>query len=313
MLTEYEKTVRRTRIGSSDIALIALGPQFVNQSLWELYHDKIGSPLPPHENDYMTTGSFLEEGISKIFSYRTGLIIAKGMHTKHPTESWMGCSPDYTAWSGLPLTDAGQPHCHLLGPVECKNYTSREDWGGHDEPEAVPPAILCQVQWQLACLEADLGWVAALVCGEYRHYPCPRSEALIRRLMELGREFWFECVLAKKPPEPDWSIKRTGEIWQALNPIVRDEVQLPDAALSWADQYLDANEAIAHLEKDKIIAKNHLLTFLGDAKRGILCDGRTVRRGKQFGVSKRKDKHNVSNLDEDAGRDPVRARDPGQE
>ncbi len=278
-MTDAERESRRTCIGSSEIALIALGPQFKDQSLYELYLEKIGAAVPPRESEEMSLGTFLESGIAAMFAHREKIYLVKGEHVRHPVHKWMGCTPDYEAFR--------DPE-HRACPVECKAYRWSPEWGADREPEAIPAAVLIQVNWQMACMEAERGWVAGLIDGDFRVYPCQRSQPLINRLVTLGRQWWFECVEARQPPEPDWSLKRTGEIWSALNPISGTSIFLPSEAEEWVRQYLAANEVIGDAEEAKIEARNRLLAYLGSAKKGILPSGAAVTRGSRFTVQKPK-------------------------
>lgn len=283
MLTAHERELRRTCLGSSEIALIALGPTFADDSLYELWLSKTAPDLPPRESLEMSVGSFLEDGLGKLFAYRENKIISKGSHRVHRVENWMGASPDFEVWTHVPLPSEGS---QLVGPAECKIYRWSNEWGENGQAEAVPAHILCQVNWQMAVMECQESWVVALVGGDYRLYPCPRSDALIERLITLGREFWANNVVTRIPPEPDWTIKRTGELWEYLNPVKTDSISLPVEAEEYAQTYLDANEAIGSLEIDKTTARNHLLSLLGDARYGILSDGRKVTRGTRFSIQK---------------------------
>jgi predicted phage-related endonuclease len=86
--------------------------------------------------------------------------------------------------------------------LECK---TAGEFGARLWRDGVPDYVVCQVQHQLAVTGKAAADVCVLVCGqEIRIHRIERDDVLIRRLIELERQFWH-YVETDTPPPADGS------------------------------------------------------------------------------------------------------------
>jgi predicted phage-related endonuclease len=102
----------------------------------------------------------------------------------------------------------------------------------------------------------------------------PRDEDTIRRIVYHGRHFW-ERVQARDVPAPDGT-DGSRKALQALYPQGSGTIVLPGTAIDVIDELEDVRATIKALEARKDLIENNLRAALGDAKVGVLNDGRSV-------------------------------------
>lgn len=265
-MTSDEHAIRRTCIGSSEMPTLLLGPQWADDGgAWEIYHRKIGTPLPEKTSAAMTAGTILEPAIAQLYTTRTGKELSKPAHYRSKHYPWLGCSIDF-------LTEEDTI-------VECKYSQDWSEWGA-DGTDEIPPKYIVQVQHQMAARGLNLANVAALVCGELKVYFVPRNQQLVSCIIKAGREFW-ERVEQRRPPEPDWSLTRTGRIMELLYPAKPKTIELPEQAAALWQEYEEAGQQEKAFDARKTAARNLLRSLLGDAQRGRVSDGRVISRSGQ--------------------------------
>lgn len=207
---------RKHGLGGSDIAAIC------GLSKWrgplEVYADKRGLVEDSPTTEIMEWGNRLEAVVAEKYAEslpkECKLITAEeygfsdtGLHT-HPDHEWMHGTPDriVMAW------DDFEPW-----GLEIKTtHSSRGGEWGEQGTDQIPSYYRCQVAWYQAIFDLDRWDVAVLIGGQqYRTYTVKRDMALETRLIEIGRRFWTEHVLAGVPPEPTAT---SNETMQALFP-----------------------------------------------------------------------------------------------
>lgn len=156
----------------------------------QVYLDKIGEIDESEPGEAAYWGVALEEIVAKEFTARSGHKVHRVNYIlPHPEHPWMLANIDRT------LTGKNEG-------LECKTasaYLSQE-W----DDDAVPPAYWCQCQWYMAITGADGWWVAVLIGGQkFQHKRIPRDNEAIKNLIEIGRNFWENNVVARVMPDPE--------------------------------------------------------------------------------------------------------------
>jgi len=160
-------------------------------------------------------------------------------------------------------------------PLECKTTTSRNQELG-EEGDEIPLRWVIQAQAQMSAIDATECRFAVLVDqAELRQFRIERDQQVIDRLIERAAEFW-RYVKDDTVPPADWY-----EVDERLNrhQWIRDpgvSVELPaDIAGRWAE-YEKIGRQIKTLEELRESLKADFVAALGDAKRGLLGDGREL-------------------------------------
>lgn len=264
---------RRSGIGASLAPAVCGVSPFLSPLGAYLY--LVGLTEGPEETDEMRWGNAVEAAILKhAVGYaetelRVGLHVMKPDTLRHRDYDHLYATPD------MILADATTVDAKNVGAAH------RGDW---KEPGAdgVPPYVAVQVQMQMACCSCLRGLVAASIMGAPPvYYHLPRSDELIRVIIDdfLG-PFW-QRVQERRPPEPDWTDPRTPELVQLLHrPTEGKVIELGEEAVHLADGYAVFGAAKKEAEDAQQVIKAKLAELMGDAETAILPDGRRVKRAK---------------------------------
>lgn len=264
--TEREQWLkeRRKGIGSSDAAAVC------GESPWSnplaVYYDKTGELPDAEPTPAMRRGVILEPAIAAMYEQETGNAVEEYPLAMHPDYPWMIASIDRR------LADAPKV-------VECKkaSFFVREQWGEAGSAD-IPSHYRIQVQHQLAVLGWDLADVAALIGDDFRVYHLERDDKIIESLISIEGEFW-EKVMKREPPEPDWRHASTPELLKAIYGVAGGkEVDLAEEEAAFVAAYQEAGEREKQAKAAKDEAKAHLLHAMGDAALGRLSDGTILTR-----------------------------------
>ena len=139
----------------------------------------------------------------------------------------------------------------------------------------VPIAHLCQCQAEIHVTGADFAYIAVLVDGyQFRWHKVQRHQKFIDRLLRRIDYFWSEYVIKRQPPPTDYSAATTQAILRKYPSSNGAVVELPDELEPLYDEMkqLTAAENAASKRKDEI--RNHVRTFIGDARYGYLPNGK---------------------------------------
>ena len=256
---------RKEGLGATDSpAILGLTPQW--SSPLQVYLEKCGYTVPDQVGEHLDWGRQLEALVAEEAGRRLGETLAhSGKIYKHQGFDWLICTPDY-------LDDKGRP-------FEIKTSRVSEGWGpaGTDR---VPINYLVQVYHQCIVLGQTEGRLACLIGGqELRLYQIHLSWPLRDKLITVLKDFWTGHILARKPPEPDWTHERTPELLALLNPVDDTlECTLTEDIEELALQYKNLGETASQIKKERDRLKGQLIHALGQARVGHLPSGLQVVR-----------------------------------
>lgn len=182
---------RQNGIGGSDIgAILGVSPF---KTAVDVYLAKTDPEPAEKQNELFYWGHALEAPIAERFVRDNGVgVIRSPEIATHPDHPWMVANLDG-------IIKADRP-----GVLEIKTVSAYggKDWGveGSDE---VPLTYVAQVAWYMAVMDFDYARIAALFGGnDYREFRVDRDRELEATLIEKGRVFWHDHVLARVPPTP---------------------------------------------------------------------------------------------------------------
>lgn len=190
--------VRKQGVGSSDAAAaVGLNPYKSQLELWLEKTGRDGSmpkadPLDEESPAYW--GNILEPIVAAHYTKRTGHRVRRinaVLQHPDPTLAWMLANIDREV--------TGASDVQIL---ECKTAGIN---GARLWKEGVPEYVQLQVHHQLAVTGKQAADVAVLLGGQHLEiHRIERDETLIRRLIELERQFWH-YVETDTPPPADGS------------------------------------------------------------------------------------------------------------
>ena len=241
--------VRSKHIGGSEIAALFGLSTFTSK--WQLWMEKSGR-IPPEDisnNKAVQAGTFLESGIAAWAAHRWGMSVSKvtDYYTADDTPG-MGASFDF-------ITAEGHP-------VEIKwssSFVSHWEYEGETIIDA-PEAYILQVQHQLACTDAEYGWLIALIRDEPRRMKIPRNDNIIGAIKGEVTSFW-NSIAAGVEPEADLSVDGDA-IARLMEVTPITDITLDDEHAYLFSEYTAyaADEKEAKLNKD--FAKAQLLLLV---------------------------------------------------
>ena len=250
---------RRLRIGGSEIAAV-LGLS-AWQSPFSLWHLKAGQISPEPDNPYTDWGRRLEPVVAQKF---------------------LDDHPDLT-----PEPDQGQAYAHADRPWQTASHdvlfsdsflevkTARRDDAWYD---GIPVYYRCQVLWTMDVLGVDHAWLAVLIGGsDYREYPMvmdddARTDLAVMR--EAGQKF-IDSLIDGTPPDIDDSYA-TFQTVRRMHPDIELDSE-HEVSREVAEAYLDANQALAEIERQQRRARTDIARHMGRAQYAT-CEGVRIAR-----------------------------------
>ena len=239
--------LRSQHIGASDVAALFDMSPFT--TLWQLWMEKSGK-LPPEDlsdNKSVQAGTFLESGIANWAAHRWDMKIEKVVDYYTADDCpGMGASLDFQ-------TDGGHP-------VEIKWSAHGDGWEYEgDTITCAPDNYVLQVLHQMACTDAEYGWLIALIRNEPRRMKVPRSEEIISKIKSEIRIFW-ESVRAGTEPPVDFD-KDGDAVVRLLDFVPMSEVTLTTEHAHLFQTYLENAAVEKEAKAKKDAAKTELLTL----------------------------------------------------
>lgn len=238
-LTEYQQTIRRDGIGSSEIAaIVGLSPY---RSALNVYLEKIGEIPPFAGNIYTRMGNALEPVIAEEWSREQGAELVSPDGTfRHPRHPIVFASPDRFI-----LSDGER-----AGVLEVK-HTS-QIW------DAVPDFVQAQVAWQMATVDLPYAYVAVLDASRsVKSFRVERDRDFEANLIDIAETFWERNVKARVPPPadgPDLPYLKERFPKDTLPPLpITPEIEGIVAAYREAKRALDAAERLADGARSRLI------------------------------------------------------------
>lgn len=239
--------LRSQHVGASEVAALFDMSPFT--TLWQLWMEKSGK-LPPEDlsgNKSVQAGTFLESGIANWAAHRWDMKIEKVVDYYTADDCpGMGASLDFQ-------TDGGHP-------VEIKWSAHGDGWEYEgDTITCAPDNYVLQVLHQMACTDAEYGWLIALIRNEPRRMKVPRSVEIISKIKSHVAKFWDSVSCGAEPPV---DFDKDGEaVVRLLDFVPMSEVTLTTEHAHLFQTYLEnaAIEKEAKAKKDA--AKTELLTL----------------------------------------------------
>lgn len=188
---------RKTGITGTDIGkIMGLSHWGNSMKVWE---DKMGMTPPIPDNENMLWGRVLEPIILEEYSRRNSLNVIKPEGIVRGSEEWMIGSPD-----GVVISDSGEWEYGVeIKTGQIRNPAGEKRWSKPGvTPIVISPDYEYQCRWYMAITNLPYWKLVALLNGsDYREYHIERDMQLEEHMITICRDFWFNNVLAKIPPQ----------------------------------------------------------------------------------------------------------------
>lgn len=232
------------------------------RSAVELFAEKTGALERDDRQDdeWLEWGLRLEPVIMTAFAQRTGRPIRKSGELLRSLEhDWALSTLD--GWTGESVPD---------WPLEVKTTAA---YGADEWTDGPPEHYVVQVQHQMLVTGTDRATIACLIGGQ-RMVWCDveRDEAMIRKIVHHGREFW-DRVTRGVPPEPDGSQSAANGLTALYRQDDGSTVALPPELMEDADALADYKASRKAIDSNVLGIENRIKAALGTAKRGVLPNG----------------------------------------
>mgnify|MGYP006348273601 FL=1 len=255
MLSEADKALRRTGIGSSDVsAIVGVNPYRTKHTV---YLDKRGLLDDDPPTLGMRIGHIAEDLIATLYAEETGATLVASPSIRHPKHDWIVGTPDRLVVGMRRIIE-----------IKWVGWRVASAWERNED--AVPDYVRTQAEWLMDLTDADECDVPTIIGGdEFRIYRLKRNPDLFDVLRERAERFWFDHVIAGVPPPADES----EDARRMLTTIFRRDdgnmIAAPDAAYEWVNRKVAADAAIDAATAERDLACNKLREMIGDAS-GIL-------------------------------------------
>ncbi len=242
---------RRLGIGGSDAGAICGLNKY--SSPLSVYLDKLGLLPEKEETEPMRFGKDLEDYVAKRFEEQTGKKVRKlNKMLQHTEHTFMLANVDRVIVGENAL-------------LECKTASDMISI----DSENPNPSYYAQCQHYMAVMGCSVTYLAVYQRSTGLHViEIKRDEKEIEALIEIERDFWFNHVLAKIPPEVDGSMA-TSDMLSVLYPKAVKECKLLYALDDKLKQIDSINASISELEKEKLLLTQEIKAEMGEASEGI--------------------------------------------
>lgn len=260
---------RQTGLGGSDIAtLFGINPW---STRLELYLQKRGELDPTPDTSRTKAGRVMEQVIAAMVAEREGVKLRRINRTlRHPKHDFL-------------IAHIDRDFVGMAKGLEIKNVSPRMAylWGKDGTPDAVAEYYIPQPHHYMLVMDYPAFDVAAYFGGDdLRIYPMERDREMDEMIIQEAHDFWHHHVLAGIPPEPDFEHKSTLPLFRRLYPGTNGAtVEADEMILHWAKVAEEAARKSSDYAAVTETAKNHLLSFMGDAA-VLKLDGNKVFRRK---------------------------------
>lgn len=273
-LTPAELEVRRTGIGSSDVAALCGESQWAGpHAIWL---DKLGL-LESEDSEPAKWGRMMEPLVAQRYTEETGVRLRKGsIAMRHPEHTWALASPDFLR------EDNGRI-------VECKcAFRTAAQWSLDED--GAPPGYILQGQWQCGVIGADGFDLAVFLApfATFRIYRFDFDQDLFAYCLKIAGDFWHNHVLTKIPPPADDSDEARKAL-AAAYPQRGEIASAPPGADELYRARVEADAAFEAAEKAKKLASNRLVECIAKT-------GAEAIRGNDWMASWRSDKRGIRSL-----------------
>lgn len=267
---------RLSGLGASDVAALFTdedGDSLGYSTAYALWLEKTGQVAPEDlSGDLVDLGNKFEPVIAELYQERTGrTVVQYGPFcvAQHPTISFLRATPD--RW----VTRAPDRSGRGLAQIKKSNRFVAHNWD--DGP---PLPIQIQVQSEMAVTGYDWDSVPVIFdLVRFRTTDVERDADFIGEIEDRVRAFWdlvqrWRAGDGTAVPPVDGSPKTLDAI-KRLHPRDNGEtVRLPEEAVAWADELVEAKAIATTAAKMKTAAENKMRAAIGAATFGELPDGR---------------------------------------
>jgi len=265
-MTHEELERRKHHLGASDMAaVLGISPFATAYDVWA---EKTGRIEGKAETEAMRLGKRFEPAILDEAEERLGILERNVWLTKKS--------------SGSPLASTLDARLVAGGfPVEAKRCRSSEAWGeaGTDE---IPDYYNVQVQVQMLCSETDLAHLVALLDGEtFVFYRIPRSDEIIKIIVDRAFEFWNKNVIGGEPPAES---APSEETFKKLRREPASIVPVDEAGAAAVAEWNAARDEQLLAEKREKEAAEPIRALFGTSEALQLPDGGRVTYLEQRGA-----------------------------
>lgn len=234
MLTQTQIEAREGKLTASRIACLMTGDR---QAILDLYLEMIGEKLPENLDDVWPVQLGAEtENLNLRWYEKKNVphkIIRRGEVCQHKTLPWAAATLD--GW-------IDQLGC----PIECKHV------GGREPIEVIIDRYMPQMQWQMACSNAELCAISIIAgAAEPIVEFVERAPAYIAEMVARGEQF-MRFVAAREPPvELDLEPVEAPKDWQKIYSMNGNNQWAYSAGL-----WLESKDAAAQCRDAEKILKN---------------------------------------------------------
>lgn len=260
---------RREGIGSSEAGAVLGVSHFATP--WEVWDAKVNGTAVA-ENAAMRMGHKLEGVVAELFEERTGLEVdprsAGDWLAVDEARPWLRVSPDREYW----LAD-GCGHRTGRGILECKTTQMPID------PDDLPKAWYCQLQYQLGVMGYKEGHLAWLTRG--RDFDCARvtfDADFYGYLTAQLTAFWKGNVLERRQPDVR-TVADARAKWPVAEPG-KTKCAAP-ADVEAVREYARKSAEMRRLQGELDALKARVIDAVGDAEALTLADERTLATYRQ--------------------------------
>lgn len=264
-LSPEQIAARKEGLGSTDLIEVALSAKglvpWSGASPMRVFCRKRGlmaEDEPTAEQDW---GHWQEELLLRWYSDEMAVKYLPGGQIPHPTEPWL--------WATIDAKCIGIPRI-----VECKNV-GRWMTKGWDETleDGVPHHVRAQGAIACACAAAtEVDIVASIAGMPPKVWRIPHDPELAALLIDVGRKFWHENVLADVAPELDETsatrVYLDAKYPKELDPVILDAT--PEQAFMGGALVAIRSELDVLKRKEAIVYAT-LLEQVGTAS-GLRCE-----------------------------------------
>lgn len=177
---------------------------------------------------------------------------------RNPEHPWMLATPDRLVHPA----DFTPPIRGL--EIKTAGVRQSDHWG--TGPDDVPEKYLAQCAWSMAVTGLPEWDLAVLIGGnDDRFYRLHRDLELEAGLIEVGRRFWFENVLAEVAPPVDGSVPYSKFLAARFPRDERPLLPPTDEAREVLRLLREARSRLAVVEEEAAKHENEIKALIGDA------------------------------------------------
>jgi putative phage-type endonuclease len=249
-ITDTQKELRKTHLGSSDMAaLFGLDPY---KNAYDVWLEKTGQLEDLKESEVMYAGTMFEDGVLKFAEKSLGKLkrnqyrVAQGFP--------IGSNIDAIA---IELNDE---------PVEAKTGglfgPLQEVWGEANTDE-VPDRVIIQDHVHMLCTDRDVCHTPVFLGGRgFLMYKVNRDKVIMNQIMDESTRFWDEYVIPKIAPP---NVMPSMAILKRIVRVPSKIVEIEPALIQHWQNAISSRKTAEEIEES---AKAELLAALGDAEAG---------------------------------------------